>query len=118
LLRQVSLFTGEGSQSARFSLAAGELTLSANSSDIGECKVSMPLHYQSANFDIAFNPAFFLDILRHMEDDTLKLGLIDPFNPGLISDSKGALFVLMPMRLSEISLASESKVEKEPVAAQ
>jgi DNA polymerase-3 subunit beta len=73
----------------------------------------MPLHYQGALFDIAFNPAFFLDILRHIEDDTLKLGLIDPFNPGLISDSKGALFVLMPMRLSEIAVSSESRNEKE-----
>lgn len=113
LLRQVSLFTGEGSQSARFSLTDGELVLSANSTDIGECKVSMPLHYQGAIFDIAFNPAFFLDILRHMEDDTIKLGLIDPFNPGLISDSKGALFVLMPMRLSELSISPEVKAEKE-----
>lgn len=113
LLRQVSLFTVDGTHSARFSLGDSELTLLANSSEIGECKVSMPLHYQGALFDIAFNPAFFLDILRHIEDDTLKLGLIDPFNPGLISDSKGALFVLMPMRLSEIAVSSESKNEKE-----
>lgn len=110
LLRQVSLFTAENSQSARFTLNDSELTLSAVSADIGECRVAMPLHYQGARFDIAFNPHYFLDILRHSGDDTVRLGLIDPFNPGLISDSSGALFVLMPMRLSDVSAGESSEV--------
>jgi DNA polymerase-3 subunit beta len=103
LLRQVALFTAESSQSARFTLGDSELILSASSVDVGDCRVAMPLHYQGPRFDIAFNPNYFLDILRHSSDDAIKLGLIDPFNPGLISDSSGALFVLMPMRLSEPS---------------
>lgn len=103
LLRQVALFTGDGSQSARFTLMEGELMLSAVSQEVGECRVSMPLHYQGVRFDIAFNPSFFLDILRHTSDDTIRLGLIDPFNPGLIADGQGAIFVLMPMRLNELT---------------
>src|SRR6202044_2952049 len=64
LLRQVSLFTADTSHSVRFTLSEGELKLAANNMDIGEGRVSMPVNYHGAKLDIAFNPNFFLDILR------------------------------------------------------
>ncbi len=101
LLRQVSLFTVNDSNSVRFSFCPGMLKLSANSSEIGEGKVSMPVHYEGDPLDIAFNPSFFLDILRHSRDETVSLGITDAYNPGVITDSSTALFVIMPMRLNE-----------------
>lgn len=101
LLRQVSLFTSETSSSVRFSFETGQLFLSAMSHDIGEGRVSMPVDYAGAKLEIAFNPYFFLDILRHSKDETVRFGLNDPHNPGLITDSTEALFVIMPMRLND-----------------
>ncbi len=99
LLRQVSLFTSEQSSAVRFTFTSGELHLTAVSGDIGEGKVSMAVNYGGPKLDIAFNPHFFLDILRHSKDETVQLSLTDSFNPGLITDSTNAFFVLMPMRL-------------------
>lgn len=107
LLKQVSLFTSEMSSSVRFSLETGGLHLSATSSDIGEGRVSMPVDYAGARLDIAFNPYFFLDILRHSKDETIRLGLNEAHSPGLITDSSHALFVIMPMRLNDPSLRKE-----------
>lgn len=101
LLRQVSLFTSDTSHSARFSFSQGELTLSANTAEIGEGKVSMPVNYEGEKLEIAFNPAYFLDILRHSRDETIELALTDAYNPGVITDSSNGLFVLMPMRLND-----------------
>lgn len=101
LLRQIALFTAEMSHSVKFSFRPGELLLTANSSEIGEGQVSMPVDYQGESLDIAFNPHYFLDILRHTKDETICLGLSDPFNPGMITDSQNTLFVLMPMRLHQ-----------------
>ncbi|MDE3045654.1 MAG: DNA polymerase III subunit beta [Verrucomicrobiota bacterium] len=101
LLRQVSPFTSENSSSVRFSFETGQLHLSATSSEIGEGRVSMPVDFAGPRFDIAFNPFYFLDILRHSKDETVRFGLNDPHNPGLITDSSQALFVIMPMRLSD-----------------
>lgn len=101
LLKQVSLFTSETSSSVRFTFETGELFLSAMSSDIGEGRVSMPVDYAGPKIEIAFNPYFFLDILRHSKDETIHFGLNDPHNPGLITDSSDALFVIMPMRLND-----------------
>jgi DNA polymerase-3 subunit beta len=101
LLRQISLFTSETSSSVRFSFETGQLFLAAMSSDIGEGRVSMPVDYAGPKLEIAFNPYFFLDILRHSKDETVRFGLNDPHNPGLITDSTQALFVIMPMRLND-----------------
>jgi DNA polymerase-3 subunit beta len=101
LLKQVSLFTSETSHSVRFTFETGQLHLSVMSAEIGEGRVSMPVDYAGERLDIAFNPHFFIDILRHSKDETFKFGLIDSHNPGLITDSSTALFVIMPMRLNE-----------------
>ncbi len=99
LLRQVSLFTADQSSAVRFTFAPGELHLTAMNGNIGEGKVSMSVNYGGPKFDVAFNPYFFIDILRHCKDETVSLSLSDAFNPGLITDSTTAHFVLMPMRL-------------------
>lgn len=99
LLRQVSLFTPDNSSSVRFTFTSGELHLSAVSGEIGEGKVNMPVNYGGEKLDIAFNPNFFLDILRHSKDETVHFNVSDSYNPGLITDSTTAQFVIMPMRL-------------------
>ncbi|HSX04000.1 MAG TPA: DNA polymerase III subunit beta [Rhabdochlamydiaceae bacterium] len=99
LLRQVSLFTSELSSSVRFSFSQGALHLAATSGDIGEGKVHMPANYSGPKLEIAFNPHFFLDILRHSKDETVEFNVSDSYNPGLVTDSSKAQFVIMPMRL-------------------
>lgn len=99
LLRQVSLFTSENSNSVRFTFTTGELHLSAMSGSIGEGKVHMPVNYGGEKLEIAFNPNYFLDMLRHSKDESVNFSISDPYNPGLITDSTSAQFVIMPMRL-------------------
>ncbi len=110
LLRQIALFTPDISHSVKFSFSSGELTLAANTSEIGEGKVKMPVDYRGDKLEIAFNPVFYLDILRHCKNERVLLGLEDSYNPGVITDQEEEpilinanvpLFVLMPMRLSE-----------------
>lgn len=110
LLRQISLFTSEKNQSVRFTFQQGELKLAANTMEVGEGRVSMPINYHEEQLDIAFNPNFFLDILRHSKKEIIHLGLTDAFNPGVITEVEpisspaeeaNPLFVIMPMRLTE-----------------
>ena len=108
LLRQVSLFTSDTSNSVRFSFETGQLHLMAVSHEIGEGRVSMPVDYSGPKIDIAFNPFFFLDILRHSKDETIQFGLNDAHNPGIVTDSTNALFVIMPMRLNDIPAPREA----------
>ncbi len=82
LLRQVVLFTTESSSSVRFSFSSGELHLAATSFELGEGKVSMPVNYTGPKIDIAFNPQYFLDILRHTKDESVKFAITDAYSPG------------------------------------
>lgn len=100
LLRQVSLFTTDLNSSVRFTFTSGMLHISATSGEIGEGVVSMPVNYAGEKLEAAFNPHYFLDILRHTKDETVQFTLKGPYSPALVTDSSSALFVLMPMRLS------------------
>lgn len=109
LLRQVSLFISEANCSVRCTINDGALQLSANTADIGEGKVSMAVNYTGSRFDIAFNPLYFLDILRHSHGEFIYMGFQDSFNPVILSDTEfgttldpypSPLFILMPLRLS------------------
>ncbi len=99
LLRQVALFITEERSSVRFSFAPGELQLSVANGGLGEGKVHMPLNYQGKEVSVAFNPHFVLDALKHTKDETITFDFSDSYNPGVITDSSDALFVVMPMRL-------------------
>lgn len=114
LLRQIALFTSEMSSSVRLTFEAGALHLSAMSNEIGEGKVSMPVDYTGPMLEIAFNPYFFIDILRHIKEETFPFGLNDPHSPGVIrilSDNTELTFVIMPMRLNaEAPLKKEASV--------
>jgi len=71
----------------------------------------MPVNYQGEQLDVAFNPSFFIDILRHTKKETLDMGLIDGFSPFVLREeeengkkSQNAadyLTLVMPMRLDQ-----------------
>lgn len=99
LLKQVALFTSDHSSAVRLSFNPGELHLTASNLEIGEGKAVMALNYSGPQLNIAFNPYYLIDILRHIKDESIELSLSDGYNPGLITDSTQAEFVLMPMRI-------------------
>jgi len=109
LLRQISLFLPDPNLAVRFLFTDGELKITANTKEIGEGHVCMPVNYQGDKLEAAFNPGYFLDILRHCNEETVTLGMTDAYNPGIIADGEPQgklidstpIFIIMPMRLSE-----------------
>lgn len=107
LLRQVALFRPDTSHSACFSFDRGQLTLFANTMEVGEGVVSMPVDWRGERFDVAFNPSVWIDILRHCKNEVVTLNLVDPFHPGTVTDEEpggmAPFFLVMPMRLQHAS---------------
>ena len=58
-----------------------------------------------------------MDILRHSKDETIKFSIQDSYNPGMITDSTSATFVIMPMRLNDLKTDSEADVSQNPAFA-
>ena len=69
--------------------------------DSGSATEEIEVEYDSDPIDIGFNSRYLLDIASQLDGEVAVLKLADPGSPTLIQDkdAKGALYVLMPMRV-------------------
>lgn len=88
----------------KLTLSSGQLTLSAESHDIGEAMESLPVSYDGDGLTIGFNPLFLRDGLETALEDSVVLRFLSPLRPALIESttsdkSKRFLYLVMPIRL-------------------
>ena len=85
----------------RLRFAEGELTISAQSQDVGETSESLPAAYSGEPLEIGFNAEFLADGVDSVRGDTVRLKLINPLRPGLItSEDDSFWYLIMPIRLA------------------
>lgn len=101
VVRRVSLLAQKNAP-LRLSFSEGELTVSAQTPDVGEASEMLPVPFSGEPFEIGFNPEFLRDGLESVESEELVLKLISPLRPGLIESPDGGEFVylIMPIRLN------------------
>ncbi len=98
---RVSTVSSERGRAVKLSVTGGKLSLSVTNPDSGSANEELEVEYESDPIDIGFNSRYLLDIAAQIESEAAVLKLADPGSPTLIQDkeSKGALYVLMPMRV-------------------
>jgi DNA polymerase III subunit beta len=98
---RVSTISSERGRAVKLALASGKLVLSVTNPDSGSATEELEVDYAADALDIGFNSRYLLDIAAQIEGEVAVLKLADPGSPTLIhdKDSKGALYVLMPMRV-------------------
>jgi DNA polymerase III subunit beta len=85
----------------RLRFEEGELTVSAQTQDVGEARESLPVDYAGEALEIGFNAEFLRDGLESVTDDTARLKLISPLRPGLLhGETDDFLYLIMPIRLA------------------
>lgn len=85
----------------RLRFAEGELTVSAQSQDVGETSESLPVAHTGEPLEIGFNADFLREGVESVSSDTVQLKLINPLRPGLISAEGDAFwYLIMPIRLA------------------
>jgi len=85
----------------RLRLAEGELTISAQTQDVGETRETMPAAYSGEEFLIGFNAEFLRDGVDSIVGDDVKLKLINPLRPAILEDAAGDFtYLIMPIRLA------------------
>jgi DNA polymerase-3 subunit beta len=101
VVRRVSLLAQKNAP-LRLAFKPGELTVSAQTPDIGEALEAMPVSFQGEPLEIGFNPEFLRDGLEAIEGGDVVLKLISPLRPGLIeaADQSGFQYLIMPIRLN------------------
>ena len=98
---RVSTVSSERGRAVKLAITSGKLVLSVTNPDSGSATEELEVEYESEPLDIGFNSRYLLDIAAQIEGEVAVLKLADPGSPTLIQDkdAKGALYVLMPMRV-------------------
>jgi len=80
--------------------ADGELTVLARTHEVGESKESMPVGFSGDTLEIGFNADFLRDGLESVEGDDVKMKLISPLRPAILTDEADDFtYLVMPIRL-------------------
>jgi DNA polymerase III subunit beta len=101
VVRRISLLAQKNAP-LRLSFTPGELSVSAQTPDVGEAQESLPVAFQGEPLEIGFNPDFLRDGLEAIDEGDVLLKLISPLRPGLIesADDSGFKYLIMPIRLN------------------
>ncbi|HXB64208.1 MAG TPA: DNA polymerase III subunit beta [Solirubrobacteraceae bacterium] len=101
VVRRISLLAQKNAP-LRLAFREGELTVSAQTPDVGEASETIPVPFHGESFEIGFNPEFLRDGVESIDTEELVMKLISPLRPGLIESPEAGDFVylVMPIRLN------------------
>jgi len=99
-LRRAEIMTSEKANSVKLTFSENNLTFTANSPEVGESRETMAIKYEGEETSISFNPQFFIDPLKALEEDEVHFEFTDQLSPGVVKVKHPFLYVIMPMRTS------------------
>jgi DNA polymerase-3 subunit beta len=100
VVRRVSVMAQRNSP-LRLRFAEGELTVSAQTQDVGEARESLPAQFGAEALEIGFNAEFLRDGIESVGGEQVRLKLISPLRPAVLQgESDDFLYLIMPIRLA------------------
>jgi DNA polymerase-3 subunit beta len=100
VVRRVSLMAQRNSP-LRLRFADGELTVSAQTQDVGEARESLPAPYAADPMEIGFNADFLREGVESIDSSTIRIKLISPLRPAVLEgETDDYTYLIMPIRLA------------------
>jgi DNA polymerase-3 subunit beta len=85
----------------RMRFESGELMIQAQAQDVGEASESLPISYSGDVLEIGFNPDFLREGFESISEPEVRVKLITPLRPGLITgEGDDFWYLIMPIRLA------------------
>jgi DNA polymerase III subunit beta len=85
----------------RLRFAEGELTVSAQTQDVGESQETLPVQWDAEPLEIGFNAEFLREGIESVGSDDLRLKLISSLRPAVLQgDGDDFTYLIMPIRLA------------------
>lgn len=97
----VSLFANNKTSHMRVTISEGKMELYATDGEKGECTKDVPIEYDGPTKKAGYNWHYLLDVLNHIEGETIRIDITEPLAPTTIHDDSDddVIFVVMPMRI-------------------
>lgn len=99
-LKRAEIMTSDKANSVKMAFTKNNLSITANSPDVGEARESIAINYKGADITVAFNPGYLIEPLNALQEEEVFFELIDELSPGVLRINGPFLYVVMPMRLS------------------
>jgi len=103
-VRRTRTMTNDKFNSVRFLMGSNTMVLKVVTPEVGEYQEDIAIEYDGEKVEIAFNPDFLLDVLRHVDAEIVCLIFKDAMSPGVVkpfseSPVDSYVNVVMPIRL-------------------
>ena len=98
-VRRANLMTTATSQAVVFELAPQRLVVSKESAELGSAREELPVAYHGEPLTIAFNPEFWLDVLKALDDEELTVEIAGPDRPAVIRQAE-FVYLVLPMKVA------------------
>jgi DNA polymerase III subunit beta len=102
-LRRAGVVAGDRASMVKLAMEGSSLVITASSDTAGNAYEELDVERSGDPLTIAFNAKFLVEILNHIESETVTLQFVGALNPAAIhpTDAKAAerqLYILMPLR--------------------
>ena len=87
------------SQAVVFELAKDRLVVSKDSPELGSAREELAVAYAGDAMQVAFNPEFWLDVLRVLPMDDVTIELSGPDRPAVIR-LEDFTYLVLPMKMA------------------
>ncbi len=101
MLRRVSILTSEQYKSIILKFENNELISTINNPEIGDFKDKLNIDYSGGKIESAFNPKYFMDTVKIIENENLLLYIKDKESPFLIKglEDDKLVCIIMAMKI-------------------
>lgn len=99
-VKSAAIFARDNANIIKIHVKKGEITISANTPQVGQNKVTVENKGEGEEGDIAFNSRFVLDFLNHFPEEQFVFEMTGSLNPGVFKPVKddNFLHIIMPVR--------------------
>ena len=98
-VRRANLMTTATSQAVVFEIAPQRLVVSKESAELGSAREELAVTYHGEPLTIAFNPEFWLDVLKALDEEELTVEVAGPDRPAVIRQAE-FVYLVLPMKVA------------------
>ena len=85
-------------QAAKLEVFKDKLVISRSTPEVGESREELESEYSGKELVVGFNPAYLIDVLKNLQDETVNFEVTDAEKPGVLRSNE-YIYIILPMRL-------------------
>ena len=114
-IRRASVISEEKNNSIILRFEQERARITSRTYDVGDYEGRIPVTYDGAPFDIAFNHKYLTEVMRIIEDKAVTMRVKQITSPVIFQNDadKDSLYLIMPIKMSDLTDFGDGETESE-----